>query len=69
VYYKKANGTLSRKVFQIGEKQYASKSTTAIEKKQHFKPITTRKYHAGEHQITIIVNGEESEKISFTLEI
>lgn len=69
VYYKKANGSLSRKVFQIGEKQYQPKSTTIIKKKQHFKPITTRKYHAGEHQITIIVNGEESEKISFTLKI
>ncbi len=67
VYFKKANGSLSRKVFQISEKEYPPKSETRIEKKQHFKIITTRKYHTGAHELSIIVNGEEVEKQSFEL--
>lgn len=65
VYFQKANGSLSKKVFKIGEKEYAPKSETKIEKKQHFKPITTRKYHPGRHEIAIIVNGVEGERKGF----
>jgi len=65
IYYKKANGSLSRKVFKISEKGYAANSTALVERKQHFKPITTRVYHAGEHQVSIIINGVEGQKESF----
>ncbi len=59
LYYLKANGTLSRKVFKISEKTYASMSTTKIRRKQSFKVITTRKFHPGKHQVSIIINGQE----------
>lgn len=67
LYFKKANGSLSRKVFQIGEKEYPAQSITPISKKQHFKIITTRKYYPGEHKVSIIVNGEEVDERSFKL--
>ena len=67
LYYQKANGTLSRKVFKISEKRYAENSSTAISKKQSFKVITTRKLHLGLHQLTIIVNGVEFGKHDFEL--
>ncbi|MEM8893917.1 MAG: DNA alkylation repair protein [Bacteroidota bacterium] len=69
IYYQKANGTLSRKVFKISEKEYAPNSSTSIERKQHFKPITTRVYHSGKHQVSIIINGVEIDKKDFTLSI
>lgn len=67
LYFQKANGTLSRKVFTISEKEYAENSTTSIHRKQSFRIITTRKYHLGQHQVSIIINGQELEKSDFEL--
>lgn len=67
LYYQKANGTLSKKVFKISEKDYHKNSTTKISRKQSFKIITTRKYHLGKHQVSIIINGKEFEKQDFEL--
>lgn len=67
LYYMKANGSLSRKVFTISEKEYGSNSTTIIHRKQSFRIITTRKYHLGQHQVSIILNGQELEKLNFEL--
>ena len=67
LYYQKANGSLSKKVFKISEKDYLEKSTTKINRKQSFRIITTRKFHLGKHQVSIIINGIEFEKIDFEL--
>ncbi|CAL2085860.1 3-methyladenine DNA glycosylase AlkC [Tenacibaculum sp. 190524A02b] len=67
LYYQKANGTLSKKVFKISEKQYDGQSTTAITRKQSFKIITTRRYHVGLHQVSLIINGQELEAFNFEL--
>lgn len=69
VYYQKANGSLSKKVYKISEKSYDANSTTAVERKQPFKPITTRVFHPGLHQLAIIVNGKEFEAIDFNLSL
>ena len=68
VYYQKANGTLSKKVFKISEKIYAEHSETAIHRKHSFKVITTRKFHLGKHQVALIINGKELESYDFQLE-
>ncbi|WP_106791610.1 DNA alkylation repair protein [Aquimarina sp. Aq78] len=67
LYYQKANGSLSKKVFKISEKIYPEKSITIINRKQSFKIITTRKFHTGLHQLSIIINGNEFEKYNFEL--
>lgn len=67
IYYQKANQSLSKKVYKISEKIYAKNSITAINRKQSFKIITTRKFHTGKHQLSIIANGKEFEKIDFEL--
>ncbi len=67
LYYQKANGSLSKKVFKISEKDYLKKSITKISRKQSFKVISTRKFHIGKHQVSIVVNGIELEKIDFEL--
>lgn len=67
LYYQKANGSLSKKVFKISEKEYPESSTTTISRKQSFKLITTRKFYLGKHQLSIIVNGIEFDKLDFIL--
>lgn len=67
LYYQKANGSLSKKVFKISEKEYPENSITTINRKQSFRIITTRKFHTGKHQVSIIINGNEFEKFDFEL--
>ena len=68
IYYQKASGSLSKKVYKISEKEYQNNSITNVNRKQSFKIISTRKFHLGLHQIAIIVNGNEFEKHDFYLE-
>lgn len=67
LYYNKANGQLSRKIFKISEKAYPPKATASIERKQSFRLITTRKFYAGLHKLSIVINGEEKAVQSFKL--
>jgi len=67
IYYQKANGTLTKKVHKISEKEYAGNSTTKIIRKHSFKVVTTRKFHLGLHQVAVIINGNEFEKYNFEL--
>lgn len=68
IYFMKANGSLSRKVFKISEKEYDGSSVSAITRHQSFKVITTRKLYPGKHQVSIIVNGVEMDKADFELQ-
>ena len=67
LYYQKANGTLSKKVHKISEKEYAANSMTPITRKQSFRVVTTRVFYPGLHQVSVIVNGNEFEKYNFEL--
>ncbi len=68
VYFMKANGKPKRKVFQISEKSRQPGSNT-ISKKHRFVDLTTRKHYKGRHFISVIVNGEEKEKLAFMLKM
>lgn len=67
IYYKKAKGHLAKKVFKISEKILAPGEHLNVQRRQSFKPITTRVFHAGEHQVSVIVNGEEKQTGKFIL--
>ena len=64
--YVKKHGGLSRKVFKISESDIESKSKV-ITKSHSFKKISTRKYYAGNHEISVIVNGQEMASTQFLL--
>jgi 3-methyladenine DNA glycosylase AlkC len=66
IYYKMQNG-MSRKVFKISEREYEAGQQVVVTRKQSFRIITTRKFYAGIHQLSVIVNGAESERLDFTL--
>ncbi|MNT98502.1 hypothetical protein D3C72_2411010 [compost metagenome] len=58
---------MAKKVFKISEKIYHPNQLTKIERNQSFKLITTRVFHAGTHQLSIIINGTESDVLEFEL--
>jgi len=62
----KANGNLNRKVFKISESDYAEKEKQ-VAKYFSFKAISTRKYYAGKHLLTVIVNGVDQTSRPFDL--
>lgn len=66
VYFLKANGEHSVKVFAVKEVE-AGKETLTIEKKISFKPITTRTLYLGTHHVELVVNGKTRGKRSFEL--
>jgi 3-methyladenine DNA glycosylase AlkC len=68
VYYVKARGNLSRKIFQIREAAYEP-GRHRISRRHSFQERSTRKHHPGEHQLSIIVNGVEKALLSFQLEL
>lgn len=67
IYYQKANGTLTKKVHKISEKEYTANSKTKIIRKHSFKMVTTRKFYLGLHQVAVTINGNEFEKHNFEL--
>jgi len=65
--YLKKNGSLSKKVFKISEKNIANNETLSLKRKIDFKDLTTRKHYPGIHYLSIIINGIETKKIAFNL--
>ena len=66
VYFMKANGKLSRKVFQITENEYVP-GKHLFKRKHSFVDMSTRKHYPGEHRVSIIINGEEKATASIEL--
>lgn len=64
----KANGMLNRKVFKISEGKYDEKEKQ-VAKYFSFKEISTRKYYAGKHRLSIIINGIEQTSKPFELDM
>lgn len=67
IHFLKKNGVHNKKVFKISEKSYAAKSQTIITRKQSFKPVSTRRLYAGEHIVSLIINGVTVEERTFQL--
>jgi 3-methyladenine DNA glycosylase AlkC len=67
IYYLKANGSLSKKIFKINEAMYQPNKTQQFRKKHSFRDLTTRKHYPGTHFISIVVNGNEMVKQDFKL--
>ncbi|MBO6523864.1 MAG: hypothetical protein JJ971_08570 [Balneolaceae bacterium] len=67
IYYLRANGSHSKKVFKISEKEYSSESSSHVNRSQSFRPITTKVFYPGKHILSIILNGIEIDKKEFEL--
>lgn len=67
VHYVKANGSLSPKVYKLKNCELKKGESITLSKRISFKPITTRKFYAGKHLLTIQVNGVEQVRASFVV--
>jgi len=67
LYFMKKNGQLSKKVFKISERNLAANELHQVQRKQSFRAISTRVYHLGIHQVSIILNGKEFTPKDFEL--
>lgn len=65
--YVKANGTRSRKIFQISEIVLKAHQVKTYTKTHSFANISSRKHYPGIHSLTLIVNGTERETLDFTV--
>ena len=69
IYHLKKNGELSPKVFKISEREIEAGEQIEIERKHSIRPITTRRYYAGRHQVAVIINGVNSDRLDFNLKM
>ena len=67
VYFVKANGSMSPKVFKGGELELAAGGSCLVRKTISLAQHTTRKHYPGKHTIEIAINGTNHEGGSFIL--
>ncbi|WP_440874646.1 DNA alkylation repair protein [Thalassotalea sp. PLHSN55] len=67
MYFVKANGKQSAKVFKIKNLTLNNFASVQIQKAHSFKAISTRKYYPGIHSIEILINGQPYAKQDFRL--
>lgn len=59
VHFKKLNGLQRKKIFKITETVFYPGIPVAFNRKHSFKDLSTRKHYAGEHMLSIVINGKE----------
>ncbi|MFC9912884.1 DNA alkylation repair protein [Streptomyces sp. NPDC059862] len=67
VHHQKANGGQSGKTFKLTTRTLAPGERILVEREHSFRPITTRRYHPGQHAISLQINGVESARADFEL--
>lgn len=65
VDYVKKSGRLSRKVFFLANTHLAGGQSKTFSRTQSFRNMTTRVHYAGEHRLSLVVNGITQESIRF----
>jgi hypothetical protein len=69
IHHRKANGTLSPKVFKGRVRDLAPGERWEIIARHPMRPVTTRVYHAGLHQFEPRLNGRSFPVMDFTLKL
>ncbi len=67
IHHQKANGSTTPKVFKWKTFRLVAGTTKTMKRKHAMKPISTRVYYAGKHNLEIIVNGESFGVAEFEL--
>jgi len=67
IHFLKANGKHSAKRFLIRDGEFAEGEKLTIEKRQAFRPMTTRVLYPGTHYAELIVNGVTRGRCRFEL--
>jgi 3-methyladenine DNA glycosylase AlkC len=67
VHHVKADGGSSPKVFKGWNVELPARAELTLGKRHSLRPITTRKYHAGLHELDVMVNGKVVAQSAFDL--
>ena len=65
--FRRANGSVSAKTFKLGSRRIAAGGSTVVTKTHSFRPITTRTYYPGPHDVAVQANGVLSPPRAFVL--
>lgn len=69
VHHVKASGATSPKVFKGWTATLAPGATLELQKRHAVRPITTRSYHAGRHEVDLRINGAVCARTFFDLKV
>ncbi|MFF4320316.1 DNA alkylation repair protein [Streptomyces sp. NPDC001568] len=69
IHHVKANGARTPKVFKLTTRALAPGESLSGTRRHSFKPITTRRYHPGEHLVQLQVNGRVRGEAGFSLDV
>jgi 3-methyladenine DNA glycosylase AlkC len=69
VHHVKADGSTSPKVFKGWKLTLAPGEVRSLAKRHSLKPISTRRYYAGEHPVSVQANGVEIARAAFRLQL
>ena len=69
VHHVKADGSRSAKVFKGWQRMLPALGELTLVKRHALKPITTRRYHAGEHLLSVQLNGRTLAQTAFELQL
>ncbi len=69
LHFKKANGSLSAKVFKWKKFELADSETIKLQKKHALRAVTTRRYYSGQQQLSLRINGQDFALESFDLKV
>ncbi|UYQ60205.1 DNA alkylation repair protein [Streptomyces peucetius] len=67
IHHRKANGTLTPKVFKLTTRSLAPGERWSGVRRHSFRPISTRRYHWGVHRVQLQINGRPHGLADFTL--
>ena len=67
IHHVKANGSTTTKVFKWKNITLKANEELQLLKKHSLKPISTRKYYSGKHQVELLINGQPYGKKEFEL--
>jgi 3-methyladenine DNA glycosylase AlkC len=67
IHHRKSDGTQAPKVFKLTTRSVAAGESVRLEKRHALRPITTRRYYAGGHDVELLVNGHAVARATFDL--
>ncbi len=67
VHHRKASGALTAKTFSLTTLTLGPGETRRLRRRHSFRPLTTRRYHAGGHALGLQVNGRPTATVPFEL--
>lgn len=69
IHFARGAGSLSRRVFRLGERALAANGTTVVSRRLTLVHRTTRKLQSGVHHVELLVNGRVAPIGKFTLRV